>query len=387
MGRNRWGIRSFSDLFFQYAYFSPNVIFHMLTAISCPLTNMSVQDFVAATGAPIATAEQYMAKNGGDLQRALEDYRSQRRSRPAGGVTSLRDLQNRDNSDDPNHLFTGGERSGLEVEGPGGRGGNRGDGGPDIVGRIIDQARNMAPTLEDLSDDEFEPQGRHSFTSTSGFRLGTSTDTGRPVASVTHDPEAAPQRVKRTIYFWQDGFSVDDGDLYRYDDPTNVRYLESINSGQAPLEVLGVVSNQYVDVRVEQRMNEPYVQPKRQPTFDSSEGQRLGTMGPSSARASMSPEAAGQAASQAEPAASSAAKPEGPGGDTLIQVRLANGQQYRAHFDGQGPIQQLYDFADGLNGGRAFVISTMFPMRPLEDRSETLEKAGLKNSVVVQRYT
>ncbi|PRT54519.1 UBX domain-containing protein 3 [Wickerhamiella sorbophila] len=340
---------------------------------------MSVQDFVAATGAPIATAERYMSKNGGDLQGALAEYASQRRSRPAGGVTSLRDLQNRENSDDPNHLFTGGERSGLEVEGPGSRGRNRADGGPDIVGRIIDQARNMGPSLEDLSDDELgSHNSRHPFTSTAGFRLGTPDTTGGPVTSAVQEPEATPQRVKRTIYFWQDGFSVDDGDLYRYDDPTNVRYLESINSGQAPLEVLGVVSNQYVDVRVEQRMNEPYVQPKRKPTFESSEGQRLGTMGPSSTQASMPP--------QAE-SGSSAAVEDGPGGDTLIQVRLANGQQHRAHFDGQGTIQQLYDYADALNGDRAFVMSTMFPMRALDDRSETLEKAGLKNSVVVQRYT
>lgn len=361
---------------------------------------MSVQDFVAVTGASIATAETYLAQNGGDLQRALGAYRSQRaarsRGRGAGGVTSLRDLHNREADNDPHNLFTGGERSGLEVEGPGGSGGSDGRGGPagsasgpDVVGRIIDQARNAPPNMDDFSDEEGDDvSSRFNFTSAAGFRLGTSQDPVGPAVGVASAPAATsdrtPQRVKRTIYFWQNGFSVDDGELYRYDDPQNVRYLEAINSGNAPLEVLGVVSNQYVDVRVEQRTNEPYVQPKRLPSFNSSEGQRLGTMGPS-VRASASPEAAlspALASGSSERAASA-----GPGGDTTVQVRLADGTQHRAQFDGQGTVQQLYDYAEGLNGGREFVMSTMFPMRRLEDRSETLKGAGLANSVVVQRYT
>ena len=38
-------------------------------------------------------------------------------------------------------------------------------------------------------------------------------------------------KVTRYLTFWRDGFSVDDGQLYRYDDPANQTMLNAINSG------------------------------------------------------------------------------------------------------------------------------------------------------------
>ena len=35
----------------------------------------------------------------------------------------------------------------------------------------------------------------------------------------------------RNLTFWQDGFSIEDGDLMRYDDPANADVLAAINSG------------------------------------------------------------------------------------------------------------------------------------------------------------
>lgn len=35
----------------------------------------------------------------------------------------------------------------------------------------------------------------------------------------------------RTLTFWQDGFSIDDGDLLGYEDPANAQTLAAINSG------------------------------------------------------------------------------------------------------------------------------------------------------------
>jgi UBX domain-containing protein 1 len=35
----------------------------------------------------------------------------------------------------------------------------------------------------------------------------------------------------RTVTFWREGFSIDDGELRRYEVPENARLLEAINSG------------------------------------------------------------------------------------------------------------------------------------------------------------
>lgn len=37
--------------------------------------------------------------------------------------------------------------------------------------------------------------------------------------------------VIRNLTFWQDGFSIEDGDLMRYDDESNQAILRAINAG------------------------------------------------------------------------------------------------------------------------------------------------------------
>lgn len=48
------------------------------------------------------------------------------------------------------------------------------------------------------------------------------------------DDEDEPERgevVTRNLTFWEDGFSIEDGDLMRYDDPVNAEILKAIDSG------------------------------------------------------------------------------------------------------------------------------------------------------------
>jgi len=52
-------------------------------------------------------------------------------------------------------------------------------------------------------------------------------DTPHTVEEDSDDQEVAT----RHITFWRDGFSVEDGPLLRYDDPTNSSILEEINTG------------------------------------------------------------------------------------------------------------------------------------------------------------
>ena len=43
--------------------------------------------------------------------------------------------------------------------------------------------------------------------------------------------ESEEETAIRHLTFWRDGFTVEDGELMRYDDPANERILSEINSG------------------------------------------------------------------------------------------------------------------------------------------------------------
>lgn len=46
--------------------------------------------------------------------------------------------------------------------------------------------------------------------------------------------DAEEETVIRHLTFWRDGFTVEDGELMRYDDPANEQILAEINSGCVP---------------------------------------------------------------------------------------------------------------------------------------------------------
>ena len=51
---------------------------------------------------------------------------------------------------------------------------------------------------------------------------------------VSNEPEDKVVVLK----MWKDGFSIDDGDVRRYDDPANQKFLEDIKEGKVPMELV-----------------------------------------------------------------------------------------------------------------------------------------------------
>lgn len=300
------------------------------------------------------------------------------------------DTAPRDQSDDPDNLFTGGEKSGLAVQNPG-----EGS-GPQRSGRLINdifrQARQRHPDNDDddLYDERAKPIDRFSGT---GHTLGSEDVPSRSIAtSSSQSPSPSQQPRKETtrkLYFWRNGFSVDDdGPLYRYDDPANIAHLEAIRSGRAPLSLLNVQGGE--DVRVDViKKDEDYVAPKKKVGGFSGKGMRLGSPVPSLSRQSSPP--AASTTPTANPVASSSSSSSGSvlgsSGDAAVQLRLANGQAVRLKFDSEGPVQQLYDYINQQHAtSRGFVLQTTFPNKELTDSSQSLKAAGVVNSVVVQKW-
>lgn len=281
---------------------------------------------------------------------------------PVGGESSEEEDQD---------FFAGGEKSGLAVQNP-----------DDIKKKIIEKAKRGVP-----SGDEPQP-GRSHFTGTARTLGGDDAPSQVIEDPTAHIPKPAP-RVKRILHFWDDGFSVDDGDLYRSDDPNNAQILNGIRQGRAPLSIMNVQMGQEVDVEIQQHEGK-YVKPKAKYKPFSGQGQRLGSPTPAAA-------STGAAPITSAPATSAPAGPANTGLDesqptVTLQVRLGDGTRLTSRFNTTQTIGDVYDFvrrAIPSNENRQWVLMTTFPSTELDDKSAVLGemKDFQRGGVVVQKWT
>ncbi|KAI5813575.1 hypothetical protein BZA77DRAFT_389824 [Pyronema omphalodes] len=311
--------------------------------------------------------------------------------RTLGDLSSSRDedSEEEDEKDRRRDLFAGGEKSGLAVQDPGrNSGAGAGAGGRDLIQDILKRAAaeggRRAP-----QEDTAAPPSRFSG---SGQTLGSDTAASVPVPSTRPAP-VAPTRepVSRSLTFWRNGFSVEDGPLMRYDDPVNREILEAIEAGRAPLSIMNVEPGQPADVSVYKRMDEDYIPPKKKFVPFSGQGNRLGSIVPgTSLEEAIAPQpaaapAAAAAAPQTPTVTVDAASPT-----TNIQIRLGDGTRLVSRFNHTHTIRDVYDFVNAsspASRSRAYVLQTTFPIKELKEMEQTLKEAGLINAVVVQKWS
>ena len=197
------------------------------------------------------------------------------------------------------------------------------------------------------------------------------------------DPQGlAPARattevVERILHLWQDGFSVDDGELLRFDDPNNHRSLQMIQQGHAPLELMNVPYGQPVDVKLEKHEENYKAPPKKYKPFGG-EGRRLGAPVPGDGSEEPAPVPAPVPAQTA--AASSSSSAPAPTVDetqpTLtLRIQLPDGTRLPARFNTTATIEEVYGFVQSASADtrtRAWVLATTFPNKEHTDKSLVL---------------
>jgi len=252
------------------------------------------------------------------------------------------------------------------------------------------------------------PVSRPAYFSGGGHTLGSD----EVESTFIPDPDAPPPNAEpeestaiRHLTFWRDGFSVEDGELMRYDDPANDQILAEINAGRASPHILNVLPGQPVELRVAKRLGENYSPPPKRPMAAfSGSGNRLGSPAPT-----FVPEGSAAAAVAAMPgsfpgasddAASGSESAERPRLNTMfevdhtlpttsVQIRLADGTRIVCRMNLTHKVQDIRNFINASrpeNLMRPYTIGTTFPNRILEDDTQTVEAAGLVNSVIVQRW-
>ncbi|GMF56781.1 unnamed protein product [[Candida] boidinii] len=378
----------------------------------------TISEFIGLTMSSESIAKQYLENHNWDLQEAVESYfmepeASSSSAQPAAASSStstnsaaqsskkqksssaasskfksFSDIrENDDDDDEENNLFTGGEKSGLQVE------------NPDDVKRRNDPLGLVQDLLKKAERQANEPDSREPVQEVKNAFVGT----GHKLGSVENEVDSVqigdsaskkktPQRVNRTITFWKEGFQVDEGQLYRYDDPKNAEYLKILNSGRAPLALLNVEMFQEVDVQVIKKMDEEFKPPKRKFGGFIGKGQRLGSPVPGEPL-SASPEVVEQTEESAnvEPENKEDAAPaeEESVGDAPVQIRLSNGKRIVHKFNSTDSVEVVFDFVkqNTEDSGRSWFLAFAFPLKKIEDTTQTIKEAGLINSVVVQRWS
>lgn len=269
-------------------------------------------------------------------------------------------------------MFAGGEKSGLAVQNP-----------DDLKKRILEKAQKRGPPPKDA------PAPKSHFTG-SARTLGGDDEPSREIAAAPQ-PRGRAERVDRVLHFWQDGFSIDDGDLYRFDDPRNAEILNLIRQGRAPLNIMNVQPGQEVDVEIKQH-EEKYVKPKKKFRPFEGSGQRLGspTPGAPSMPGAFTSE---PSAPTSVPAASSSAPPTTEVDESkptvTLRISLGSGTRLTSRFNTTQTIGDVYDFVQRAEpGGRDFVLQTTFPTTEYKDKSQSLGDIAefKRGGAVVQKY-
>lgn len=217
----------------------------------------------------------------------------------------------------------------------------------------------------------------------SGMTLGGDDTPSQVVPGLSpHAPEVGETQT-RILHLWEDGFSVEDGPLHRFDDPQNASDLQMIRTGRAPLRLMSVRPDQPVDVQLIKHDEAYKPPPKVYKPFGGS-GHRLGSPTPG--------------ASTSQPAAApAAAAPVAPVIDAsqptlALRIQLASGTRLPARFNTTSTIGDVYDFVNAAapeGNERAWVLATTFPSKEHKDKSLVLGEMDefKRGGTAVQKWT
>ncbi|XP_048204889.1 NSFL1 cofactor p47 isoform X2 [Perognathus longimembris pacificus] len=363
----------------------------------------ALREFVAVTGAEEDRARFFLESAGWDLQIALASFYEDggdddivtisqaapssvsRGTAPSDNrVTSFRDLihdQDEDEEEEEGQRFYAGgsERSGQQIVGP-----PRKKSPNELVDDLFKGAKEHgAVAVERVTKSPGETSKPRPFAG-GGYRLGAAPEEESAYVAGERRRHSS-QDVHVVLKLWKSGFSLDNGELRSYQDPSNAQFLESIRRGEVPAELRRLAHGGQVNLDMEDHRDEDFVKPKGAFKAFTGEGQKLGSTAPQVLNTS-SP--AQQAENEAKASSSISINESEP--TTNIQIRLADGGRLVQKFNHSHRISDIRLFivdARPAMAATSFVLMTTFPNKELADENQTLKEANLLNAVIVQRLT
>eukprot|EP00800_Vazella_pourtalesii_P006716 TRINITY_DN18808_c0_g1_i1.p1 TRINITY_DN18808_c0_g1~~TRINITY_DN18808_c0_g1_i1.p1 ORF type:complete len:369 (-),score=104.66 TRINITY_DN18808_c0_g1_i1:915-2021(-) len=357
--------------------------------------DMLVDSFCGITGIPSDRARNYLEAHTWDLESALSTYYddnpgghsaqiiSQRtpnkeaEPKAEGGYTNMKDMridQSKEMDKKKNEQFFAGgsDSSGQMIEGPP---------KPDVEEDIVSSTFKSAQEQGAESAEEYHRAAKKA--EPAQF-MGTGRRLGKSETEVSKEVQGAAPPPKPRIFhlrFYKDGFTVDDGELRKFDEPRSKQFMMAVSKGYIPDELVKEANGQEVHLEMEDNRDEVYTpsKPKLQPFGGS--GQRLGSIAPV-VQTTPAP-VTEPVSTETSPLVVDPSLPV-----TTLQVRLADGTRLTQKFNHTHTIADLRLFISCKTAQteKVFVIMTTFPNKELTDDSLTLSQANLLNAVVVQRF-
>lgn len=396
------------------------------------LTQMEkIKKFNETTNTNESIANYYLKNNHDDIEAAISAYfddesknskktfqqsSSQKqtaikKSSNSSNIRTFADLEEKEEEEerdpDDENSFVGG---GLNVQGPTGKIQN------DIVNKLFGKAQKTKS--DDLPDSEpsnsssvkSKPPNKSSPFSGEGRILGfnssdsqqqantinikpslkspSATNTGGggglgSASTASSDNDGRGEEKMITITFYRNGFTVDNGPLRSFDDPKSKEILEAMDKGFVPRELSGNAKR--VAVKLNDKKKEDYVSPKEEFKAFQSAGRVIGPGLEGNTSPIRSDHNQQQQQQQQQYMKNTAAvmsvdetKPM-----TSVQLRLPDGSTIKTKINVDQTIGDLFIYIEKLIGLQQFKAATTFPKKQLTDKTETIEKANLKNSVIM----
>uniref|UniRef100_A0A0D9WV24 UBX domain-containing protein n=1 Tax=Leersia perrieri TaxID=77586 RepID=A0A0D9WV24_9ORYZ len=190
--------------------------------------------------------------------------------------------------------------------------------------------------------------------------------------SAEFDAPQPPEDI-HNIYFWTNGFTVNDGPFRSFVNPANASFLKSIKNSDCPSELEPADKRSKVNVNLIQK-KEKYPEPVKQAAPFQGGGKTLGTPSDNSTP----PDAtAAVAASSTETASKT----------VTVKIWFVDGSRIVARFNTSHTIADVRAFIDTRRPGEGsdYTLQAGFPPKPLDDLTRTIEEAGIANSVIIQK--
>eukprot|EP00002_Diphylleia_rotans_P005417 TRINITY_DN14546_c0_g1_i1.p1 TRINITY_DN14546_c0_g1~~TRINITY_DN14546_c0_g1_i1.p1 ORF type:complete len:378 (-),score=90.14 TRINITY_DN14546_c0_g1_i1:169-1302(-) len=270
--------------------------------------------------------------------------------------SSMRSSDSQDESQ-PHNLYTGGTSSGLSVEG--------GPKKPVSSSEFRDDSfARMKQRADEEGDDEYAEvtQQKPSWFSGFGNLLGSTPQQSQKVAG----DAPPPKNVKKTIFLWSNGFSIDDGPLRTLEDPVNRAFIQEIAQGYIPQELTKEAVNEKVAVSIEDRRQEPYVPPaKPKVAAFTGSGQKLTDSKPAPVIPKVAVSGGKIVVDDSQPTAN-------------IQIRMSDGSRLVVKVNHTHTVGDIYAHVASLpNAGKTFSLANTYPRKVLTEMGQTVSEAGL----------
>lgn len=296
------------------------------------------------------------------------------------------DVDDDDDEDDHSEAFFAGgsSTSGQQILGPPGQ---KKKTNPDhLIKDLFQKAKEHGAQEVSGGDDSAGARASDQKPSTSsgrqfgtGYRLGT----GEEPSEVIKGPDRPKPPKSNVLKLWKNGFNVDDGPLRAYDDPKNKEFLQSIEKGEPPRELLRAANNAEVHLDMQDHREEDFVAPKEKYVLYDTEGHKLGSPTPQVVSNASANDLETNEKQARDELRLDTAQPT-----TQIQVRLSNGTRIIIKANQLHKVSDLRSYiirARPEYNGRSFALLTSFPNREIENEGETLAEAKLLNAVIIQK--